>query len=656
MTDKTSEKARRPIPSNPPRWAPNPDPASISVPGLDTTAPVHDQIEQIEQLITIKLQNIDENFSKIHNLLADKLLPAVKRYSVGTEPVRDAAKFWTSFYEQAAQIRIPTFDDYETVNENTTSEREDTESTEDSYPVSDSHISDIGGHEPSMATTENSFMPGQQAYSSTPATDRLERAYNTSDDQSGGGPSWASSIESPFVRLDREIRSLTREDSLLGSPEQSASSVLLEDADTTADQTFKAEHSQTHSSSSKGKNKENSKLFRNVLRQNLFSIDSIPEETIKAVSPLKFKGKTKTPIPKNLNPYLPESVKPEKWNGVVDLTNATPRGLKGKAKSLHLSAPGQDSHDDDSFDGLPVGMSPPVLMSPARPPRKSTVLGRTPGREASARISNDLVREIQQKSAQARRMFGYPLGGAAESSVTSSTLPTPPSLSRYNRNGTDTTDSMITDPSLDSLMRRVGLSLGEPVLEPEPRNEDDSFDSLDNSGADLDVGLGQPLMPLQLSTEQDSDSDSLDEINNTAHPSAAFLMASQGRGADDSFGSSNHSDDSLIAEEAANAGIALVHPFARSVEGDAFEDSDSFDDDSMVVGGGEFQEETVFGVPPAERLRAEQLRAASVSQGQLKLAGQDLLEDTIGYGAQLARAGRTEETPTPAYQWDQRQS
>jgi DASH complex subunit ASK1 len=99
----------KPIPPNPPRWHPNPDPASIVVPGLDPAAPLLDQIEQMEQLITIKLQvhphspfpfyathsvgpqNIDENFSKIHNILANKILPAVKRYAVGTKPVREAA-------------------------------------------------------------------------------------------------------------------------------------------------------------------------------------------------------------------------------------------------------------------------------------------------------------------------------------------------------------------------------------------------------------------------------------------------------------------------------------------------------------------------------------------------------------------------------------
>ena len=45
-----------PIEPNPPRWIPSTDPASIVVPGLDTNAPINDQIDQIEQLITIKLQ------------------------------------------------------------------------------------------------------------------------------------------------------------------------------------------------------------------------------------------------------------------------------------------------------------------------------------------------------------------------------------------------------------------------------------------------------------------------------------------------------------------------------------------------------------------------------------------------------------------------
>ncbi|KAK0482325.1 hypothetical protein IW261DRAFT_1678045 [Armillaria novae-zelandiae] len=124
----TGQQQRRPIPPHPPRLQPNLDPASIEVPGLDITASVNDQIDQIEQLITIKLQ--------IHNVLANKILPAVKRYVVAMEPVREAAQFWTSFYEQAAQVRIPTVDDYSTINEQTP--EHESRSQTDSHATADS--------------------------------------------------------------------------------------------------------------------------------------------------------------------------------------------------------------------------------------------------------------------------------------------------------------------------------------------------------------------------------------------------------------------------------------------------------------------------------------------------------------------------------------
>jgi DASH complex subunit ASK1 len=46
----------KPIEPKSTRWEPTADPKDIVVPGLDMTAPVNDQIDQIEQLITIKLQ------------------------------------------------------------------------------------------------------------------------------------------------------------------------------------------------------------------------------------------------------------------------------------------------------------------------------------------------------------------------------------------------------------------------------------------------------------------------------------------------------------------------------------------------------------------------------------------------------------------------
>jgi len=47
---------RKAVIPNPSRFQPSEDPASIHVPGLDTTASINDQIDQVEQLITFKLQ------------------------------------------------------------------------------------------------------------------------------------------------------------------------------------------------------------------------------------------------------------------------------------------------------------------------------------------------------------------------------------------------------------------------------------------------------------------------------------------------------------------------------------------------------------------------------------------------------------------------
>jgi len=227
-------------------------------------------------------------------------------------------------------------------------------------------------------------MPGQHAYSSTPAIERTTHAYSSTDDQSDAGSSWAASVESPLVRLDREIQDLAREVQLDTPNTETSLSLSLDSV----------MGSQTRPQSAKGKSRGDPPLLRNVLRQNVFSVDATPGDAVKVVSPLKFKGKTKTLISKTHNPYSPTSVKPEKWNGVIDLSNATPRGLKGTNAGRSVK-----DDQDESFDGLPAGMSPPVLMSPARPPRSSAELGslrlgKTPGKEASARSNRKARKRV----------------------------------------------------------------------------------------------------------------------------------------------------------------------------------------------------------------------------------------------------------------------
>lgn len=96
------------------RWEPKNEPFQIVVPELDTSAPPQEQLEQLDQIITIRLQvrlgccfwqshvlnvvqNIDANMSRAHSILSEKILPAVKRYNLNTEPVREAARVRFSY-------------------------------------------------------------------------------------------------------------------------------------------------------------------------------------------------------------------------------------------------------------------------------------------------------------------------------------------------------------------------------------------------------------------------------------------------------------------------------------------------------------------------------------------------------------------------------
>ncbi|PPQ81837.1 hypothetical protein CVT26_014384 [Gymnopilus dilepis] len=648
---------QKPIEPNPPRWKSNSDPKSIVVPGLDTEAST----------------NIDENFSKIHNLLATKLLPAVKRYAVGTEPVREAAKFWTSFYEQAAQIRIPTFDDYSTVNEMPSDREESEQSTQDQERTSSEDPDETATrprpeiYETSVVNSETSFMPGQGAVSSTPATARLATAVEE--------PSWTQSLESPMVRLTREINNLSKEtdDSIITPSTSSAFTPLREDS---GDFTLQQDMTTT-ARSDKGKGRDSSHpLLKNVLRHNLYttSDNSSFENKVARVSPLKLKPKPKTPvINKSLNPYLKPESTPSDWTGVVDLRDPsvlTPqryRSDKPSFRNTNPTIPYADD-DDDSFDALPPGMSPPVLMSPARPPRSSAELGllklgRTPAKDATARIQRDLLRDAQQKSGggDLRRLYNFNTNKLVYDS-SMSTVPTPPSLSRYRGHNDYSNSSISKDSSLESMMRRLGNELRPPeesrvsgiastsdvdsrqtgseqgpLLEftPSPTRQDSFFT---HPPAPETPMYGQQAYQQQ---DMDSDSDSMDEINNTAHPSAAFLMASQGATYDDdSFGSSDHSSDSLDGENVAAADIVPVHPFASDAIVDDGFDDDSFDDN----GADQPAEETIFGVAPAQRL----YDARRGEDGNIRMLGEDLLQDTIGIGTHMAANGRVEESPTPA--------
>lgn len=499
-------------------------------------------------------------------------------------------------------------------------------------------------------------MPGQAAGSSTPA--RYRSQHDTFLSTEDATPSWSGSLESPLVRLDREIQSLGHDEISLAS-----SSVLHQDSqyDETQEVTQRQiprptfeqpSYQEDRSGVGKGKGKArepDASLLQGVLRRNADT--SVRSRNTTMFSPLKVKGKT--PIIKRHNPYISADANPSDWKGVVDLKDpavATPRKTPystKKKKSATPRATPKPAHElDDDIDSS-LGMSPPVMLAFAKLPKAQTPkLGRTPRKAAAERIMKNLVdlekRGFGGKPQQPSTASGYTFAQPGPSSGTETSMssaPTPPSLSRYTRQQIPVNSEIstsIADASLESMMRRVGLSVAELNYRPGSSAAHDisssTIPSIPRSKA-----FTRPPMPEEAELEtppppalnfsrlrddeidnfnnnNDDSSDSLDyEEANTANPSAAFLFASQqaSYNEEDSF-SSGHSDDSLADEgELLESG---QHPFAgQMVEGDDFDD-DSFDDPHF--GNVDAEEETLFGVPPAQRLvrEAEMRRRSSVQQ------------------------------------------
>lgn len=403
---------------------------------------------------------------------------------------------------------------------------------------------------------------------------------------------WAHSLESPLDRLDRDLRSLTEED------ESVASRLTIQALSSGMDMSAAG-----NSSKGKGKGKQAPSLLQNVLSKNIR--DPAQSSPVKSrTMPLQIK---KTP---KRNPYVPPNTRPADWDGIVDLTNTPNRSNK------HTGRDNADDEysDDDSELSLPPGMSPPTTVDFARPPRSAQRLNlaRTPAKQAAMRIGHDLVGNVERLRFTGAVGDAFGLGGAVESSI--STISSP-RLSRHTRHALGMDSQTSSDPSLDSVMRRVGLHT--------PAAADDSFDdsSFDQTPNPAFFGTGHLLPEDGNGAGDDSDSsDSSFEEGNNGAPSAAFLMASQGgsRDPDDSFGSSNQSSDS-VSDEEAGGGMRAIHPFAGPFDGMEDGLDDSFDDDIPETGNTE--EATVFGSRAAQQQRPAAHAGGSANEYRLKELG-----------------------------------
>ncbi|AEO67011.1 uncharacterized protein THITE_2115692 [Thermothielavioides terrestris NRRL 8126] len=115
-----------------------------------------EELEKLEQSITLTLQEIDHNFSKAHRIVTTSILPLVEQYGEHSRSVWEATKFWKQFFEASANVSLSGYEELAGGEESTamTTEEESTvhnETTADYTPRPRS----AGRHDHDDSTSES---------------------------------------------------------------------------------------------------------------------------------------------------------------------------------------------------------------------------------------------------------------------------------------------------------------------------------------------------------------------------------------------------------------------------------------------------------------------------------------------------------------------
>ncbi|CAI7647973.1 unnamed protein product [Penicillium pancosmium] len=87
-----------------------------------------EELEKLEQSITLTLQEIDHNFSQAHRIVTTSILPLVEQYTEHSQDVWQGAKFWKQFFEASANVSLSGYEERpnedETLQETTATEED----------------------------------------------------------------------------------------------------------------------------------------------------------------------------------------------------------------------------------------------------------------------------------------------------------------------------------------------------------------------------------------------------------------------------------------------------------------------------------------------------------------------------------------------------
>ncbi|KAK0102881.1 DASH complex subunit ask1 [Cadophora gregata] len=354
-----------------------------------------EELEKLEQSITLTLQEIDHNFSRAHRIVTSSILPVVEQYVERSSAVWEGSKFWKQFFEASANVSLSGVEERE--------EEEDasyTQSHGDISTYATLQQGDDSARYPSRQhdvydQTDDSLLDDADISGSTPRATRPK--------SSSSNKSRFAEYPSPYEELKQELKGGSQwqgrgdETELPSTP--GAKSRIPDMSMTPMSSPFDP----TSYLQSTANRKAADPLLHRVLDKN-YRIQATPHTSRKeqktpankpswqdTTSPMSSPPAAVPQLHAEIfsSPFRQQYSRPNvpRTPGVSVQTPAKKQLVSGPAKKDEIS---WESDSDEDAEGVyrELGMSPPKTIQFSLPQSR---LLQTPAREASKRIVEDLL-------------------------------------------------------------------------------------------------------------------------------------------------------------------------------------------------------------------------------------------------------------------------
>ncbi|KAH0848909.1 hypothetical protein AYO21_10645 [Fonsecaea monophora] len=370
-----------------------------------------EELEKLEQSITLTLQEIDHNFSRAHRIVTSSILPIVEQYATHSKEVWEGSRFWKQFFESSANVSLSGYEEQQSHLEHT-----DTTVTEDTHTTTQSTLETSQSYETpsaqhistdSIQDLDLSNMTISPSRSSTPRPNITQKFQKQSNATFADYPS-------PYEALRQEVHSTVVDNTSLtqptmpetpgGRPVFATDKIAVE---TPQSSPFLPPRPTSIPRPSTAR-KRTDPLLHRILDRN-YRVQATPltsehyanwpsttrgtPSTTRHARSATLGNSTLSSSPEAPPPELHPEIfsSPERRRPIPGVSVLTPSRARSKSQPLKAPArtPGVwDSDDDDLDDDILFDQSPPKTMQFHVPQNR---LLRTPAKEASKRIVEDIL-------------------------------------------------------------------------------------------------------------------------------------------------------------------------------------------------------------------------------------------------------------------------